>query len=254
MKTWRTALLRLLIVVYTSAALLVAGSGCGGAKSALSGLSSSSDDAAKLLSRSANAAELDSMASKLDTLISEVPKGSGLSASEQAAVDLAAQRTAVLKELARMYGASDDVVGLISKDAVTLVSGSILQTPSKAFREHLDSATQSLLKDTLCSSFADEMSSASGQTWTLAPAPSLPSPVGFQAPTQQSVLAELNAGIAAADFQLSAARRVVDLSGLSVKILAKVSGYVGKIKDTMTAAAWNNSGAFHAYLRHCVLK
>lgn len=250
MKRRQTTLVRFWTVAAVAASILAASSGCSPkVVPALSSLGSSSDEAAKLLARPAQATEFSTLASKLDDLLGEIPKGTTLSASEQASIELAAQRAARLKELARMLGASDDIADAFSKDAVELVTGSLLQNPSKAFREHLDATAQSLLRDTLCSTFAKQASASSGVTPTISPPPG-----EGRLLTTLAVYDSLKASVSDAHFLLSEASKAADLFGLSNKIVAKASGYVGKLKSTMTAATWQDSGAFHAYMRHCVLK
>ena len=249
MKRRQSRFFRLCTAAIVAAFLLATSAGCSPkVVPALTSLGSSSDEAARLLQRPAGAGEFSTMATKLDELLAKIPEGSSLSASEQASIDLAAQRAARLKELVRMLGASDDIVDAFSKDAVDLVTGSLLLNPSKPFRDHLDATAKSLLKDTLCSTFAEQASAASGVTPTITPPPG-----GNRPPTTLGVYASLKTSISEARFLLSEANKVVDLFGLSNKIVAKASGYAGQIKSTMTAAEWRNSGAFHAYMKHCVL-
>lgn len=58
--------------------------------------------------------------------------------------------------------------------------------------------------------------------------------------------------MAAAGYPLEDVKRIVDLSGLSSRLLDTANGYVGRIKKTMNAASWQNTGALQAYWRHCV--
>lgn len=234
------------------AALMLALTSCSGGKpvQALANLKSSADEAGNLMARAADPSEFKSLSTKMDDILKEIPEGTALSATEKATVDLAAQRAAALKEVAAMFGVSDEVMSVISKDAVELVSGSMIQQPTQAFRQHMDATAQRLLKSTTCSLFADEMSGP--PTASPSPLPGIPSPAPFQPPTHRSVWEALKGAIAAANYQLDEVNQVVDLAGLSSELLSTATGYVSKVKKAMTAATWESSGAFQAYWRHCL--
>ncbi|WMY78016.1 hypothetical protein [Citricoccus sp. I39-566] len=236
-----------------AAALLVlslAVTACGAGTSALAPLRSGAEDAARLIDRTADPAELTNMSTRLDELLRQAPEAASLSASEQATVRLAAQRSALLKAVVTMLGASDEVIESISADAVELVSGSLILQPSRAFKHHLDTVAQRILKDTTCSLIADQYSAlSSGPPSSLQGIP----PVRQSPhPTQTSTLTALEDTVAAAGYPLEDVKRIVDLSGLSSRLLDTANGYVGRIKKTMNAASWQDTGALQAYWRHCV--
>ncbi|NUL46997.1 hypothetical protein F7P69_17580 [Cellulosimicrobium funkei] len=223
---------------------------CGAGKSALGPLRSGAEDAARLINRSADPAELSSMSTRIDDLLRQAPEATSLSASEQATIRLAAQRSALLKEIVTMLGASDEVIDSISTDAVELVSGSLILQPSRAFKQHLDTVTRRILKDTTCSLIADQYSAlSSGPPSSLQGIPPARQP---SHPTQTSTLIALEDTVAAAGYPLEDVKRIVDLSGLSSRLLDAATGYVGRIKKTMNAATWEDAGALQAYWRHCV--
>ncbi|MEC3853961.1 hypothetical protein RI444_09520 [Paenarthrobacter sp. AT5] len=232
------------------AALLLVLTSCGKPVQALANLKSSVDEAGSLLSRAADPSEFKSLSTKIDDMLKGIPEGTSLSASEKATVDAAAQRAAALKQVAAMLGVSDEVMGFISKDAVELVSASLIRTPSQAFRQHLDATARRLLKSTTCSLYADRMSGTSKSSPS--PLPGIPSSAPFQPPTHITVWEEFRRAITAANYQLDAVNEVMDLSGLSSELLDTASGYVSKVKKVMTAAEWESSGALQVYLRHCL--
>lgn len=233
------------------AVLLAAVTACGGAKSvqAVANLRGVTDEAGVLMGRAADPSDFTVLSQRMDDILKEVPTSSSLSADERAIVDLAARRTAALKELASMLGASDEVMGWISQDAVELVSASMIVQPSTAFRQHLDNTVNRLLKDTSCTMFADAMSASSASP---SPLPGVSSPASFGPPTQRGLWADLEDAVAAANYRLDDVNRVVDLAGLSSGILSTATGYVSRVKKTMDAATWESSGALQAYLRHCL--
>ncbi|MCX8453574.1 hypothetical protein OSR35_05510 [Paenarthrobacter ureafaciens] len=161
-------------------------------------------------------------------MLKEVPEGTSLSASEKATVDAAAQRAATLKQVAAMLGVSDEVMSFSSKDAVELVSASLIETPSQAFRQHLDATARRLLKSTTCSLYADGMSGTSKSSTS--PLPGIPSSGPSQLPTHKTVREEFRRATATANSQLAAVNEVVDLTGLSSELLDTVAGYVSKVK------------------------
>jgi hypothetical protein len=150
-----------------------------------------------------------------------------------------------------MLEVADDVKGLIGSDSVTLVRGSFLRNPSEAFQVKMEEAGTAILKETSCSAFANEMNASSSQPGVTPPP--VRSPAGVtEPPTIGGIYADLKQAVSDAGYNLAQAQKVVDLSGLSSKMLSAAGKYLGMVKKTMTAASWTNGGAIQAYLRLCV--
>jgi hypothetical protein len=232
--------IRLLVLVL--AVFLTCGASCGPVAKGIEGLSGATDDAGRMVSHAADASELRAASTKLDDYLKDVPSGTSLSPEEQSLVDLATQRSAAFKQIADMLGVADGVKDLISKDSVLLVTGSIRRDPGPEFRSKLDEAAEKILKNTTCSIAADEANRQLVKP-TSSPTASRPNPY-----------ADLTKAVTSANYVVSTVQNYVDLAGLSSSILSKASGYVGKAKGLVTAASWNNGGAFQAYVHMCLLR
>lgn len=254
------------LVLMVAALLLLGAAGCGNAgNQAQAGfgavddvfraLSRAADDAARLAKGRGNTSQLNDVSSKIDDLLRRAPENVALSPDERAVLRRAAQQAAIAREIATALGLTDEVKGFISKEAVELVKGfrySSANRLSPALQRHLEEAGISILRDTTCKAFLAAMPQR---------AASLPSPTAqatppsyrrATSPSFTSVYRSLETKIKAADSGLSEVTRYVNLSGLTSGVLSKSAGYVGKIKNSMTAATWENAGAMRAYLRLCV--
>ncbi len=242
----RVPLLAMMLTVF-----LLPAASCGGAAEALGRLSRASDDVGRLVARGAEASELNGLSSKLDDIAKEVSNGASMTDRERAVIDHAAQNAAVLKEIAGMLGVADEVRGLISTEAVTLVHSSFLygrQPTTPVFQAKMEEAGKAILKETTCSAFANEMNASSIVT----PPSGLPPTVTATQPSANSVYADLRNVLSAAGLQISQVQQFVNLQGLSINTLSAAGKYVGSVKKIMSAAAWKNGGAFQAYFRVCV--
>ncbi|MGM7669786.1 hypothetical protein [Microbacterium sp. A93] len=226
--------------------------GCSaGTRQTVVALEAGADDALRLMGREAGPADFTKMSTTLDDLLGQVPVGrQGLSASEQAIVDRVARRSVVLRSYAAALGASDEVMGLISDDAVLLVSGALQGQPTPAFKQHLDTVAGRLLKETTCTLVAREMSELTAAS--AAPVTGVPLPAQVPAPEHVGLWGTLQGAVTAAGYLLGDANDVVDFAGLSSTILATAADKVGKVKTVMDAAEWADYGAMQVYLRHCV--
>ncbi|MBG0738301.1 hypothetical protein IV500_02495 [Paeniglutamicibacter antarcticus] len=229
--------IRLVALILTVFLLPVAA--CSGTPGALSRLSSAMDDAGRLVSRAADASELSGASTTLEDILKTAPKGSALNEGERAIVESARQRSAALTEIAGMLGVADEVKGLISADSVTLLRGAFLRQPSEAMQRTMEAAGKAIGKESACAAFANGMDASS------------PSRTA-QSPSAAGIYLDLTQAVSDAGYNITEVQRVVDLHGLSSRMLSAAGQYVGKVKKTMTAAAWNNGGAFQAYLRICV--
>lgn len=222
-----------------------------GTKQTLVALEAGASDAARLIGRQADPADFTNLSTTLDDLLEQIPAGRrGLSTSERAIVDRAAQRAAVLRSYAEVLGASDDVMGLISEDAVVLVSGAMKGQPTPAFKQHMDTVAGRLLKETTCTLVAREMSEPTAAS--AGSVPGVPIPAQVPAPELVGLWATLQGSVTEAGYLLEEAQHVVDFAGLSSTILSTATGTVGKVKKVMDAAEWADYGALQVYLRHCV--
>lgn len=229
------------------AAFLTVGASCTPVKDAMAALKGHTDEATNLLTRPADPAEFSALSSRLKGTIKEVPDNASLTQAEKQQFENSAQTADVLQEIAEIFELADNIKALISKDSVLLVGGSFRQNPSDEFAAMLEKAAQNILKDTACSMFYDEMNAVSPM-----PASTVPG-TGFSGPaTENTVYRALTQAIDDANFIISSAKEVVDLTGLSNQMLSTASGYVGKVKKAVTATAWNNGGATRAYLQVCV--
>lgn len=231
---------RLLVLVL--AFFLVSGASCVPLQELFHGLRGANDDAGKVLAKTATAEELRAASTKIDDYLKDLPNGTSLTPEQQAARDLAAQRSKIANEIADMLGVADQVKALITEDSVFLVTGSIMHDPGPKFRAMLDEAAEKVLREATCSVAADE---ADRQ---------LVKPESPLAVSRPNPYAELTAAIENAEYLVSSAEEFVNIAGLSRNILPKASGYLDKVKKTVSAAAWNNGGAFQTYIRFCVLR
>lgn len=239
MKQHQAQAFRLIVLIL--AAFVVSGVSCGPAAKALENLKGASDEAGKIAIQAADPSELRAASTKLDGLMKEVPSGTSMTAEEQSMYDLAGQRAAAYKEIADRLQVPG-LAALISKDSVLLVSGATVQDPGPKFRALLEEAVGNILRDTTCSIAADE-----ANRQLVKPNPLLPA-------SASDPYTELTKVVTATDNAVSTVQKYVNLSGLSSTIVTKASSYVGMAKKTVSAAAWNNGGAFRTYLRLCVLK
>jgi hypothetical protein len=231
---------RLLVLVL--AFFLVSGASCAPLQELIQGMRGATDDAGKVVAKAATPEELRAASTKIDDYLKDVPNGTTLTPEQQAARDLAAQRSDIAKEIADMLGLAERYSALITEDSVFLVTGSIIRDPGPKFRAMLDEAAEKVLRESTCSIAADE---ADRQ---------LVKPESPLAVSRPNPYAELTAAIENADYLVSSAEEFVDIAGLSSTILSKASGYVDKVKKTVSAAAWSNGGAFQTYIRYCVLR
>lgn len=236
---------RVLSVLFVA---LLIGSGCGGgggASNAIRAAQRLADDAATLTKRAdVDPGEFTNLSRKLDDQLAQVPEGS-LTEAERKAFENASQMSAVLRGLATLTDESDRILSLISEDAMTLVMGRIwYKNPSAAFQTRVHDATGRLLRESACSMFSQAMSAESA---ALAPEPDIQPP-----PSEAQVVAALQNVLTAAGDDLSQIEEVVDLTGLSSKILVKARNYHSRISNTVEALSWQNAGAFRVYMRHCV--
>jgi hypothetical protein len=231
---------RLLVLILTI--FLVSAASCVPLQDLFRGLRGATDDAGKVVAKAATPEELRASSTKIDDYLKDVPKGTSLTPEQQAARDLAAQRSDIAKEIADMLGVADRFKALITEDSVFLVTGSTMHDPGPKFRAMLDEAAEKALREATCSIAADE---ADRQ---------LVKPESPLAGSGPKPYAELTAAIENADYLVSSAEEFVDIAGLSSNILSTASGYVDKVKQTVSASAWNNGGAFQAYIRFCVLR
>lgn len=222
-------------------------SACKDPEGAVTALKGAAKEASALLGRQADAAEFSGLSNRLKGMIRDAPDMSGLSSAEKTIVDNAAQDAQALQEVAGMLGVADSIKDLINPDTVLLARGSFRQRPSEAFETKLDKVAAKILKDTTCNTFASEMNVLSSHpTFT-----AVPGSVPMQPNT--NVYGDLTQALTDTNYAISQVQQYVDLSGLSSRILSTASGYVGKVKKTVTAAAWDNGGAARAYVHACVL-
>lgn len=230
------------VLVLVLAFFLLSGASCAPLQELFQGLRGATDDAGKVVAKASTPEELRAASSKIDDYMKDIPAGSSLTAEQQAARDLAAQRSKIANEIADMLGFADQVKALITEDSVFLVTGSTIHDPGPEFRAMLDEAAEKVLREATCSIAADEADR------------NLVKPESPLAVSNLDPYAELNAAIVNANYLLSSAKEFVDVAGLSSNILSIASGYLDKIKKTVSAAAWSNGGAFQTYVRFCVLR
>lgn len=252
MKHRRLQFFRIASAFLFTLVLLGASSQCSGAvKSALTGVNQSKEEVGRIVIHEESSSALRMRAQELDSARAKVPKDADLSTSEKADLENAAQIAAHLKDMAEMVGVSENIASLISEDAGELVMGSILQRrqPSAALDAHRRKTSESLLRDTMCSQFSSWMSAmkkseAERQRKGFTPL----------SPNKEGVFTALNQYFGSAQSLIKEANQVFDAGGFSKDILTKANTYIDRLKATMTAASWQNEGAFHAYMRHCVIK
>lgn len=146
-----------------------------------------------------------------------------------------------------MLGAADSITALLSQDALLRVRGPLRSRVSTAFEDKMEEATENLLRDAACDTFANEMNQR-------APHPTFtPLPGQIQTRTRTNLYDALVQSVIEANYSLEEVQRYVNLSGLSSQILTTATGYVGKIKKTVTASTWQNGGAARTYLQFCLL-
>lgn len=250
-----------------TAILFFATAGCGNAGSqaqagfgavddVFKSLSRVADDAGRLARDKGQAAELNRLSGQLDDLLKRVPASNTLSSADRAAVQRATEQARLARDIAKALGVSDQIAGLISKDSVDIVQASrraLTTGMTPALQLRLQTATQKVLKETTCQLMLSQIPRKTSGLSATAPAGS-PSYRPLQPPTALNVYRDLEAQIGQVDQALSEARKYVDLSSAVGKLLTKSSGYVSKVKNTMTAASWDNVGAFRVYMQLCVLK
>jgi hypothetical protein len=242
---WTVRLAAFVLAVFLAAAT----SACGGnPKAAVSALKAAVEEAPVLISRPADPAEFSNLSNRLKAMSHEVTASGGLSDTEQTIVDTATQRAAILQEIAGMLGVPESIKGLFKPDAVLLVRGSFLRKTSSEFEAKLDEAAEKILVDSTCSALFKEMSALSFHPTVTAQ----PGESGAPAAQSQDIYAELTQVVTATGNDLSVVQQYVDLSGLSSSILSAATGYVGKVKKTVSVSAWDNGGAARAYLQVCV--
>ncbi|MEW9872541.1 hypothetical protein [Arthrobacter sp. HS15c] len=248
MEQKRMTPMRITGIVFLASFLLISVTACGAIRSAFANLGKGTDETVQLATHLQPPVSLNGAAKKLDDLIAESPT-TNMSAEEQRILDAAKRRSALLKELASMIGVSDEITEYISDDAVVLVEGSLRRKVTPEFAAQMRQRESALLKDALCSSFSDMMSpqdeadaASATKNFTEIPNP------------DRELLDELNRRIEDAGYALGEFNLFVDLKGLSSASMTRVEGYLDALQDTMSAATWESSGAFNAYMRHCVLK
>jgi hypothetical protein len=240
------------LIALLLAGFLCVGADClGSSKGAVSGISALKSEAEKaipLLAGEAKPAEYSALSGRLKQMAAEVPNPAGLKDDEKAVMNTADQTANALQEIFDLFGATESIKKLISPDSVTLVRGWFLRQHSPEFEAKMDQVAEKVLTDTTCGLFSDEMSRLTARpTFT-------PRPGTVPARPTTNVYGALNKAITDASLSVSTVQQYVNLSGLSNQILSKASDYLGRAKNTVAAASWQNGGATRAYLEVCVYK
>ncbi|MGO4235826.1 hypothetical protein [Pseudarthrobacter sp. YAF2] len=229
------------------AIILLSAASCAGAKEAVTKLAGGLDDAGKIVTHEVDASELNGLSNKLDDMAKDVTNEGSLTPEQQAVLDRSPQHAAALREIAGMFGVADGIRDAITTDAVKLLHGSSLSQWNAQFEAKMGEAATSILKETACSAFANEMNASS-----TIPSTSIPAAGTTASHSQGDVYAELKNFVTDAGYNISAVQQVLNLQGLSSNIVSTAGRYVGMVKKSMTAFSWSNGGAIQAYLRVCV--
>ncbi|MCT9625614.1 hypothetical protein HWD94_10805 [Pseudarthrobacter equi] len=213
------------------------------------------DDAGRLAKGSGRATELSRVSGQFDDMLKRLPSNSTLSSADRAAVQRAAEQIRMAREIANGLGVSEDVTRLINQDTLDLVKLSrraLTGGMTPTLQRRLESVSQKVLKETTCHLMITYMPRrTTGATAPAAPGTGpyyRPSP----SPTVVDVYRNLENKLGSAGQLLTEAKTYFNMVGLAGGLLTKSSGYLTRLKNTMTAVTWENAGAFRVYARLCL--
>lgn len=225
------------------------GASCGGISN-LGAVRNTSDEALQAIHAAAGPAELRTASQRLDDLLRGIEQ-SGLSAEERAVVEAATQRSAVLNALARQIAAPEGWTSTFREETLQIMRASWRReiTPPEYLVKHMDDATETVLRDTVCSVFAEVMNSDAADR---AKAQELLAASPYGAATEEGVREQLTVAVEFAGSSLAWANHFADVGRLPRRILTAAEDKVGRLEKLIDATAWRNGGAIYYYVRYCV--